>query len=162
MLSVLRIVAALLFLEHGTAEAARLPARLDDADGPDLMSMIWFAGMIELVPGALIAVGLFTRAAAFIAAGEMAFAYFMGHAPRRLLPGQQCAATPRSSIASSSSTSSAPVPGPWSLDADAQTGRGPESDGERQPWDATQRLDFRRISCYITGHRSGCLRIRTR
>jgi putative oxidoreductase len=48
--------------------------------------LIWFAGAIELVGGILLLVGLFTRAAAFILSGEMAFAYFIGHSPKGFYP----------------------------------------------------------------------------
>jgi putative oxidoreductase len=83
VLSILRIVAALLFLEHGTSRLFGWPSPLPS---PALLSMYWFAGAIELVGGALLAVGLFTRCAAFIASGEMAFAYFISHAPNGFFP----------------------------------------------------------------------------
>jgi putative oxidoreductase len=49
-------------------------------------SLIWFAGVIELIAGALLLLGLFTRIAAFILSGELAFAYFIGHAPKGFYP----------------------------------------------------------------------------
>ena len=84
MLSVLRIVAALLFMEHGTQKLLGFPPSPNPA--PAMMSLSWFAGMLELIGGPLLALGLFTRPVAFILSGEMAFAYFIAHAPRNLFP----------------------------------------------------------------------------
>jgi putative oxidoreductase len=78
-------VAALLFIEHGTQKLFGFPPG-SSMPTPETLSMIWWAGVIELVPGVLILLGLFTRPAAFIAAGEMAFAYWIGHFPRLPLP----------------------------------------------------------------------------
>jgi putative oxidoreductase len=85
LLSVLRIVAALLFIEHGSVKLLGFPPG-SAMPMPAAFSLFWFAGAIELVGGALIALGLFTRSAAFLCAGEMAFAYFMGHAPQGFFP----------------------------------------------------------------------------
>ena len=85
LLSVLRIVAALLFLEHGAQKLLGFPPG-SAMPMPPAFTLYWFAGLIELVGGSLIALGLFTRAAAFVCAGEMAFAYFMSHAPRGFFP----------------------------------------------------------------------------
>jgi putative oxidoreductase len=85
VLSVLRIVTALLFIEHATMKFFAFPAPLPGMSGP-LPGIIIAAGLIELVAGTLIALGLFTRPAAFIASGEMAAAYFMGHAPQGFWP----------------------------------------------------------------------------
>jgi putative oxidoreductase len=85
LLSILRIVAALIFLEHGAQKLLGFPPG-STMPQPAVWSEIWFAGLIELVPGTLIALGLFTRPAAFLAAGEMAFAYWIGHAPRNFFP----------------------------------------------------------------------------
>jgi putative oxidoreductase len=79
----LRIVAGLLFLEHGTSRLFGWPSPLPS---PAVFSMYWFAGAIELVGGALLVLGLFTRPAAFIMSGEMAFAYFISHAPSGFFP----------------------------------------------------------------------------
>jgi putative oxidoreductase len=86
LLSILRIVAGLLFLEHGTQKILGfpipLPAAMLSAIPPAMMVVITAAGIIEMVGGALITIGLFTRFAAFVCAGEMAAAYFLGHVSR--------------------------------------------------------------------------------
>ena len=84
LLSVLRIVAGLLFMMHGTMKLLAYPAPFPMHLSP--FTMLWFAGVIELVGGALVLVGLFTRFAAFVMAGEMAFAYFIGHFPKAFWP----------------------------------------------------------------------------
>jgi putative oxidoreductase len=84
LLSVLRIMAALLFMAHGTMKLLGFPA--SDNPGPALFSLMGFAGALELVGGLLLVLGLFTRPVAFILAGEMAFAYFMAHAPQSFFP----------------------------------------------------------------------------
>jgi len=85
-LAILRIVAALLFLEHGTQKLFGFPARAGGGAGPELFSLIGIAGLIEIVAGVMIALGWLTRPAAFIASGEMAFAYWMAHGPRSFFP----------------------------------------------------------------------------
>ena len=85
MLSVLRIVAALLFLEHGLAKLFGFP-HVAMFDNLNLVSLIGVAGLIEIVGSMFLLLGLFTRLAALIMSGEMAFAYFMSHAPRGLFP----------------------------------------------------------------------------
>jgi putative oxidoreductase len=84
VLSILRIVVALIFMEHGTQKLLGFPPA--DRPGPELLSLIGLAGALELVGGALLALGLFTRPVAFILSGEMAFAYWMAHAPRSFFP----------------------------------------------------------------------------
>lgn len=86
ILSVLRIVAGLLFLQHGLVKMFSFPMAFPNPVGT--FSMLWFAAAIEIIGGPLLAVGLFTRWVAFILAGEMAFAYFIGHSPRALYPIQ--------------------------------------------------------------------------
>jgi putative oxidoreductase len=83
VLSVLRIVSGLIFLLHGTQKHFGIPAtdRVVEA-----FSLPWFAGAIEIVCGLALIVGFQTRAAAFLASGTMAFAYFIAHAPRDLFP----------------------------------------------------------------------------
>ena len=85
-LAALRIMSGLLFMAHGTQKFLSFP------DG-EMAGIGWafahpgaYAGLIELVTGALIAVGLFTRPAAFLASGTMAAAYFIGHASQGLWP----------------------------------------------------------------------------
>src|SRR3954469_772477 len=85
LLALLRIVTALLFLEHGTAKLFHFPVAQAGAPDP-LPTMLLAAAIIELVAGVLIALGLFTRLAAFIAAGEMAVGYFIAHFPRAFWP----------------------------------------------------------------------------
>jgi putative oxidoreductase len=85
LLAILRIIAGLLFLEHGTAKLFAFPVAQPGAPDP-LPTMILAAAVIELIGGILITLGLFTRLAAFVAAGEMAVAYFIGHYPRGFFP----------------------------------------------------------------------------
>lgn len=76
LLSVLRIITGLLLFQYGVAKLFKFPVLPYFANIPPL---IVAAGALELVLGALLIVGLFTRLSAFILSGEMAFAYFMGH-----------------------------------------------------------------------------------
>ena len=85
VLSVFRVVYGLLFAGHGSMIVFGWPVRLTHAVEFGAWPG-WYAGLIELVAGLLIAAGLFTRAAAFIASGEMAVAYFWMHQPRSLWP----------------------------------------------------------------------------
>ncbi|MBY8975489.1 DoxX family protein [Rhodobacteraceae bacterium NNCM2] len=82
-LSITRIVAGLIFFAHGSQKLLGFPA---SERVVELLSMSGIAGMIELVTGALIAAGFFTRPAAFLASGLMAFAYWIAHAPRDFFP----------------------------------------------------------------------------
>lgn len=75
-LSVFRFITGLLLLQYGIAKIFKFPV-LPYFANPPTLTMV--AGSIELVLGTLLLVGLFTRLAAFILAGEMAFAYFIGH-----------------------------------------------------------------------------------
>ena len=84
LLSVLRIVAALIFFEHGTQKLLGFPA--PNGPMPEMWTLGWTAGLMEIVGGALLLVGFLTRPVAFILAGEMAFAYWIGHAPRDFFP----------------------------------------------------------------------------
>ena len=86
MLGVLRIMSGLLFLAHGTQKFLGFPEGKMAGMGLALDNPGAYAGIIELVAGALIALGLFTRPAAFIASGTMAAAYFIGHAPQNFWP----------------------------------------------------------------------------
>jgi len=84
VLSILRIMVALLFLEHGTQKLLGFPPSPEP--GPALLSLMGLQGLIELVGGLLLLVGLFTRPVAFILSGNMAVAYFMAHAPQNFFP----------------------------------------------------------------------------
>ena len=84
MLSILRIVAALIFMEHGTQKLLGFPP--SDRPAPELLSLSGVAGVLELFGGALLALGLFTRPVAFVLSGEMAFAYWIAHAPQSFFP----------------------------------------------------------------------------
>jgi len=84
LLGVLRVVAGLLFLEHGLVKLVGFPAPM----GGHLPPMLMAAGIIEVTGGILVALGLFSRVAAFITSGEMAFAYFIAHLPRSIYPTQ--------------------------------------------------------------------------
>ena len=113
---------AFLFVQHATAKLFHVPhvAVFDDLQ---LFSFFGMVGILELVGGLLLLAGLFTRPTAFILSGEMAFAYFIGHAPRGLWP-----------VLNEGSGAilfcfvylylSAAGPGPWSLDALLRRGRG--------------------------------------
>ena len=85
LLSILRIVTAFMFIQHGSAKLFQTP-HVAMFDGVQLMSLIGLAGVLEIVGGALLLIGLFTRPVAFILSGEMAFAYFIAHAPHNVLP----------------------------------------------------------------------------
>ena len=124
LLSVLRIVVGLLFLEHGAQKLLGFPPG-SVMPMPAAFTLIWFSGLIELVGGALIALGLFTRTAAFFCAGEMAFAYFIGHAPRGFFPVNNMgdAAILYCFVFL---YLSAAGPGPWSVDAIRARGRVPQ------------------------------------
>ncbi|MEO6033190.1 MAG: DoxX family protein [Burkholderiaceae bacterium] len=80
-LAVLRIVTAFLLLQHASAKLFHFP-HVAYFDNLQLLSLLGAAGVIELVGGALVLIGLFTRAAAFVLSGELAFAYFTGHASK--------------------------------------------------------------------------------
>ena len=85
-LSLLRIFAGLLFLEHGLQKLVGFPTGLPGGMHATVGSLLWFAGVIEVVGGILVTLGLFTRPAAFIMSGEMAIGYFMIHAPHGFWP----------------------------------------------------------------------------
>ncbi|MBD8906290.1 DoxX family protein [Methylorubrum zatmanii] len=113
MLSVLRIVAALIFMAHGTQKILGFPA---SQMNPPLLSLLGAAGLLELIGGALLLIGLFSRPVAFLLSGQMAFAYFMAHAPKSPFPALNggdaailfCFVFLYIAFAG---------PGPWSLDA---------------------------------------------
>jgi putative oxidoreductase len=79
--ALLRIVASYLVLTHASAKLFHVP-HVAMFDSLPLFSLLGAAGVIELVGGVLVLLGIFTRAAAFVLSGELAFAYFIGHAPQ--------------------------------------------------------------------------------
>ncbi|MCR5875664.1 DoxX family protein [Phenylobacterium sp. J426] len=85
VLSVLRIITALLFMQHGLMKLFDFPGPQEGAPDP-LPPMLVAAAWIEVVGGGLIALGLFTRAAAFVCSGQMAVAYFMAHGSQGFWP----------------------------------------------------------------------------
>jgi putative oxidoreductase len=117
LLSLLRIVSAFLFVQFGSAKLLAFPAAVMPGGGTaPLASLPGFAGALELVGGALLLLGLFTRPVAFILAGEMAVAYFMGHAPQGFWPVLN-QGSPAILFCFIWLYISSAGPGPWSLDA---------------------------------------------
>jgi len=114
LLSVLRIVAALLYLLHGTSKLFGVPPTPSGATVP-LASRLGVASVIEIVGGTLILLGLFTSVAAFICSGEMAVAYFLAHAPRGWIPLLNQGELPIL-LCFIFLYVSAAGPGPWSVD----------------------------------------------
>lgn len=84
--SLLRIVAALLFILHGTSKLFGFPPMPEGMPAPDPGDILWLGALLELVGGLLVLVGFFTRPVAFLLSGEMAVAYWMYHAPQSLYP----------------------------------------------------------------------------
>ena len=82
-LSLLRIVTALLFMLHGTSKLFGFPPT---EMAPAIYSLSWIAGVLEVVGGALLIVGLWSRLTAFVLSGQMAVAYWMVHAPQSPFP----------------------------------------------------------------------------
>jgi len=117
LLSVLRIVVAFLYFQVGSAKWFAFPAAIMPGGGTaPVGSLVWFAGVIEVVGGTLFVLGLFTRPVAFILSGEMAFAYFIGHAPNGFWPVLNQGA-PAVFYCFTFLYFSAAGAGPWSLDA---------------------------------------------
>ena len=83
MLSILRIVAARLFMAHGTQKLLGFPA---SEFAPSPFSLMWFAGALELIGGAALVLGVVTRPVALVLSGQMAVAYWMAHAPQSPFP----------------------------------------------------------------------------
>lgn len=86
VLAVLRIVTAVLFMEHGLQKFFDMPPRPEGMAAPEMFSLFWFGGLMELIGGGLLAIGLFTRPVAFLLSGEMAVAYWMFHATNGISP----------------------------------------------------------------------------
>ena len=113
-LSLLRIVAALLLLLHGSSKLLGFPS--SEMPMPPTMSFLWFGGLLELVGGSMLLVGIGSRVVAFILSGEMAVAYWMFHAPASTFPsvnGGDAAIL----FCFVFLFVAAAGPGPWSIDA---------------------------------------------
>jgi putative oxidoreductase len=127
LLSILRILAAFLFMQFGTAKLFGIPAPIMPGGGTaPAGSLAWFAGVLETFGGFLLLIGLFTRPVAFLLSGEMAVAYFKGHAPQGFWPVLN-QGSPAILFCFLYLYLSAAGPGPWSLDAyrdRARIGRG--------------------------------------
>ena len=127
LLSVLRIVAGLIFLEHGTQKFLSFPPGPAAGSGLAFANLGAYAGIFEIACGLLIALGLFTRPAAFIASGVMAVAFWVGHAtrPEGFFPVNNMgdAAILYCFVFL---YLSAAGPGPWSIDAARNRGRLPQ------------------------------------
>ena len=117
LLSTLRIVASFLFMQFGTAKLFAFPAAIMPGGGTaPLMSLVGVAGILETFGGALLLVGLFTRPIAFLLSGQMAVAYFIGHAPQGFWPVLN-QGHPAILFCFVWLYVSAAGPGPWSVDA---------------------------------------------
>ena len=116
LLSVLRIVAAFVFVTAGTTKMFGLPAAMPGGITVPVWSQMWIGALLEIVGGSLLLVGLFTRPVAFVLAGEMAVAYFQFHYPASFWPtaNQGIPALLYSLVWLYFSAAGA---GPWSLDA---------------------------------------------
>ena len=116
VLSIARVVTALIFMAHGTQKLLNFPPRANNAPGPDLFSLYGLAGSLEIVGGILLVFGLFTRPVAFLLSGEMAVAFFKAHAPHGFWPtvnGGEAAVL----FCFIWLYFAAAGPGPWSIDA---------------------------------------------
>ena len=85
VLSLLRVITALLFMEHGLMKLAHFPAAQPGAPDP-LPPLLLAAGWLEIIGGVLLTIGLFTRPVAFVVSGQMAVAYFMAHGSKGFWP----------------------------------------------------------------------------
>ncbi len=115
LLSVLRIVAAGLFMVHGTMKLFAMPVPSPGSPFP-LFTQFWFAGVLEVFGGALLLLGLLTRPVAFVLSGQMAVAYFQVHMPRGAWPILN-AGEPAVLFCFVWLYFAAAGAGPWSLDA---------------------------------------------
>jgi putative oxidoreductase len=122
LLSLLRIVAASIFLEHGAQKLLGFPPMPAPGVVPPPLSLFWFGGILELFGGLLLLIGLFSRPVAFVLAGEMAVAYWMFHAPKSLFPALNMGDAAILYCFVFLYVSAA-GPGPWSVDALRGRGR---------------------------------------
>jgi putative oxidoreductase len=135
LLSVLRIVAAFIFIPSGTMKLFAYPMGMPpDGGTAHVFSQVWLGGALEVFGGALILLGLFTRPVAFVLSGEMAVAYFQFHAPQGFWPTFNMG-TAAVLYCFVFLYLSAAGPGPWSLDAliSETRRRVPPGGGERLP-----------------------------
>lgn len=117
LLSILRIIAAFLFIQFGTTKWFGFPAPVMPGGGTaPLFSQIGLAAALEVIGGGLLLLGLFTRPVAFLLSGEMAVAYFQGHAPQGFWPVLN-QGTPAILFCFLWLYISAAGPGPWSIDS---------------------------------------------
>ncbi len=117
VLSILRMIAAFLFVQYGSTKLLAFPAAVMPGGGTaPLTSLAGVAGALELVGGALLLVGFFTRPVAFLLSGLMAVAYFIGHAGQGFWPVLNGGA-PAVFFCFLWLYISAAGPGPWSIDA---------------------------------------------
>jgi putative oxidoreductase len=117
LLSILRIVSAFLFIQIGSAKIFAFPAAVMPGGGTaPLASLAGVAGLLEVVGGTLLLLGLFTRPVAFLLSGEMAFAYFLGHAAQGFWPVLN-GGGPAISFCFIWLYISSAGAGPWSIDA---------------------------------------------
>ena len=117
LLSILRIVAAFLFMQVGSGKIFAFPASILPGGGTaPLTSLAGIAGVLEVFLGACVLLGVFTRPVAFILSGEMAVAYFYGHAPHGFWPVLN-QGSPAIFFCFLWLYLSAAGAGPWSLDA---------------------------------------------
>jgi putative oxidoreductase len=130
-LSLLRIVAALLFVLHGTSKLVNFPPFPKAL--PEIGTMLWVGAIIELVGGLLVLAGLFARPAAFILSGEMAVAYWMFHAPQSTFPSVN-QGEPAILFCFIFLLIAAAGPGPWSLDAKRSKGAARSEDSTGRPF----------------------------
>ena len=86
VLSLLRLITALLFMEHGLMKLFHFPAQQPGVPAGGLPTILMVAAWLEVVGGGLVAIGLFTRPVAFVLSGEMAAAYFMAHMKTSIWP----------------------------------------------------------------------------
>ena len=123
LLAILRIVTAFLFMQVGSAKLFAFPAAIMPGGGTaPAGSLAWFAGVLEVFGGAFILLGLLTRPVAFLLSGEMAVAYFYGHAPQGFWPVLNGGA-PAALYCFLFLYLSAAGAGPWSVDALLRRGR---------------------------------------
>ena len=122
LLSVLRIVAAFIFITAGTTKMFGFPAAMPTGGTVPVLSQMGIGALLEIVGGTLLLVGLFTRPVAFVLAGEMAVAYFQFHYPTSFWPTVN-QGTPAILYCFVWLYFSAAGAGPWSLDALRGRGR---------------------------------------